>query len=737
MDKRLKIVFKFGFLLLPIGQFKPSFAQQVNPNQAWFNESLPTDKRINALVSQMTLEEKVSQLTAENNAIPHLGLPAYNWWNEALHGVARSAKATIFPQPIGMAATFDNHLIYDVANAISDEGRAINNELIRRGFPMGIYMGLTYWSPNINIFRDPRWGRGHETYGEDPYLTGQMGASFIRGIQGNDPKYLKAAACAKHFAVHSGPEELRHVFNAVVSQKNLYETYLPAFKTAVDAGVAGVMCAYNSLDGMPCCGNNVLLKDILIDKWKFNGYIVSDCGAIRDFYQGHKVTKDAVESAALALKNGVNINCGSVYPNLVEAVKQGLVTEKEIDAALIRTLEIKFKLGMFDDPKSNPYSALGVSAINSIKNQDLALKVAEKSIVLLKNKENLLPLKKDLRQIFITGPLANDNISLLGNYHGMSSNMVTIAEGITQKVSPITRLEFREGALLNDDRKKTGGLGVANSADVTVAVVGLSLLLEGEEGETLASNDKGDNLSMRLPDSQVNLVKKLAEGIHKNGKKLVVVVCAGSPLILDEIEAAADALVYAWYPGEKGGLAVANVLFGNVSPSGKLPITFPKAVEDIPAFENYDMAGRTYRFMQKTPMYPFGFGLSYADFELSNVKIDKNKIAKNDKATISLNIENKSKINADEVLQVYVSLKGEKAAVPINELKAFKRVSLASGESQNLQFEIPVAYFNYVDENGETKPHKGKAEIIIGNASPGVRSKELGAKDIILPIDVL
>jgi beta-glucosidase len=713
-----------------------SFAQD-KTKQIWFDEKQPAEKRINALVKEMTLEEKVSQLSANNKAIPRLGVQTFNWWNEALHGVARGAKATIFPQPIGMAATFDNGLVHNVASAISDEGRAINNEMIKRGLPMGIYMGLTYWSPNINIFRDPRWGRGHETYGEDPYLTGLMGKSFIQGLQGNDPKYLKSAACAKHFAVHSGPEELRHSFNVTVSPKNLYQTYLPAFKVAVDAGVAGVMCAYNRVDDLPCCGSNVLLKDILVDKWGFKGYIVSDCGALRDFTSGHKVTKSSAEAAALALKNGVNINCGSVYPSLTEAVNLGLVTEKEIDDALIRTLEIKFKLGMFDEPSSNPYNSLGLDVINSKKNQDLALKVAEESIVLLKNKDNLLPLKKDIGQIFITGPLSNHNLSLMGNYHGMNENMVTISEGIVGKVSSITRIEYREGALMNDPRNKTGGLGIANSSEVTVAVVGLSLLLEGEEGETLASDVKGDNISMRLPSSQVNLIKRLATDIHKNGKKLVVVVCAGSPLILDEIADAADALVYAWYPGEKGGLAVANVLFGDVSPSGKLPITFPKSVEDIPAFENYDMAGRTYRFMEKTPMYPFGYGLSYNNFEISDVKLDKAKIRKSENNKLSLTLKNNGNTKADEVLQLYVSLKDKKLSVPISELKSFKRVCVEGGKSENIEFEIPASYFTYVDVNGETKNFRGKAEITIGNSSPGVRSAELGAKMKTIALEIL
>lgn len=643
-----------------------------------------------------------------------------------MHGVARGPKATIFPQAIGLAATFDTDFINNVGSAISDEARAVNNYLLKNNKESIRYMGLTFWSPNVNIFRDPRWGRGQETYGEDPFLSGQIGASFIKGMQGNNPKYLKTAACAKHFALHSGPEANRHGFNAIVNQQDLYETYLPAFKSCVDAGVEAVMCAYNRTNNEACCGSPTLLQSILREDWDCKGNVVSDCGAVRNFHRNHGLTKTPEESAAIALKSGTNLNCGSTYKSLKNALEKGLVTEQDIDNGLRPLLKTRFKLGMFDAPEANPYSNIGLEVVHSEKHIQLSKEAAQKSIVLLKN-NGVLPLKKDINQLYISGRLAGDVRTLIGNYHGLGGNLVTLLEGVVSKVSPITRVNYRAGTLINQPNKNSGDnySGMARSADATIIGLGLTIVMEGEENEVIGSTDKGDNINMKLPESQLDYLRKM-RGNHK--KPIIAVIFAGSPVDLTEVSQLADAIIYAWYPGEQGGNAIADVIFGDVSPSGKLPITFPKSVAQLPPYEDYNMAGRTYKYMTKEPMYPFGFGLTYSNLLISDVKITTLNIKEDEEQVVEATIKNTGKYDIDDVVQMYISLKGNRNNVPLSSLKDFKRISIKAGESIKIKFKVSNNAFNFIDKLGIEKRHQGDAIIIIGNSSPGNRSVQLRSK---------
>lgn len=702
----------------------------VAQDRVWFDDNRPFKERIDALIAEMTLEEKASQLLNDSPAIERLGIQGYNWWSEALHGVARSGKATVFPQAIGMASTFDTNLLFRIGNAISDEARAINNDLVARDGTYIQYMGLSFWSPNVNIFRDPRWGRGQETYGEDPFLSGSLGAAFIKGMQGNDPRYLKTAACAKHFSVHSGPEALRHEFNAVVSNKDLYETYLPAFKKCVDAGVEAIMGAYNRVNNYPACGSKTLLIDILRGKWGFQGHIVSDCGAIKNFYQTHKVTRSPEESAAMALKAGVDINCGKIYRYLVKAEADGLITEDDLEERLEKVLMTRFRLGLFDSAENNPYRRIPVSRINCDEHRELAYQAAAKSIVLLQNRNNVLPLKKDLPFVYIGGPFTADIRSLYGNYNGLSDDMVTLLEGIVSKTSPSTRMQYRPGSLVADPNKNPMDWfsGQAKNADATIVGLGLTILLEGEEGEAIASTDKGDNLSMQLPENQMEYLRKVSRKAKQGGKPLIAVIFSGCPLDLTEICELADAVVYAWYPGEEGGQALADIIFGDVSPSGKLPITFPRSKEDLPPYKDYSMQGRTYKYMTKDPLYPFGFGLSYASFELGAATLSQSELEDGQTVEVSVEVANKSDMKADDVLQLYVSLLDvDEIEVPQFELKTFKRISLDGGAAEEVTFTLRPEMFYYINQDGDKVPYTGSAAIFVGNASPGNRSLELGA----------
>jgi beta-glucosidase len=605
--------------------------------QKWFDSSLPMDERIESLVSAMTVEEKASQLLYTSKAVPRLGIPEYNWWNECLHGVARAGRATIFPQAVGMASAFDRDIMKRIAVTISDEGRAKYYKAVSEG-NRGQYMGLTYWTPNINIFRDPRWGRGQETYGEDPFLTGELGKAFVSGLQGDHPTRLKAAGCAKHYAVHSGPEGLRHEFDAVVSEKDLRETYLPAFKELVTkANVEAVMGAYNRTNGEVCCGSETLLDRILRKEWAFDGHVVSDCWAIRNFHETHKITKTPEESVALALKNGCDVNCGSTYESMLAALEQGLIDESDIDACLRRAVRARIRLGMFDPVEEDPWKDIKEEVIDCQAHRDLARESAAKSMVLLKNKDGVLPLSDKLNKLLVLGPNAANVEAMIGNYYGSNPRIVTALEGIAGRVSSGTTVDYRPGVMIDHANENPIQWAVFEAASnpVTIAVMGLDQRLEGEEGDSIASPMLGDRFDLELPGEQLDFLKKLRE----KAQKLVVVVISGSPLILDEVQEFADAVLWTCYPGEEGGNALASVLFGDVNPSGRLPITFPRSVEDLPPFEDYSMKGRTYRYMEKAPLYPFGFGLSYTEFLYTGLKADKSELGANDDLTVSVTIK--------------------------------------------------------------------------------------------------
>lgn len=694
---------------------------------AYLDPSRALNERVDDLVERMTLEEKVSQMTYNSPAIPRLEIPEYNWWNESLHGVGRSGVATVFPQAIGLGATFDERLIHEIATAVSDEARAMYNVSIEKGYRQQ-YGGLTFWTPNINIFRDPRWGRGQETYGEDPYLMSVLGSAFVRGLQGDNPEYLKTAACAKHYAVHSGPEKLRHEFNAEASMKDMHETYLPAFKALVDAGVESVMCAYNATNGEPCCANDYLINTLLREKWGFEGHIVSDCWALVDFYQnGHNVVANEVEAAALALKHGVNLNCGSVYPSLTEAVAQGLVTEEEIDEVLKPLLETRFMLGLFDPPNANPYDQLTADVINSDKHRDLAREAALKSVVLLKN-DGVLPLQNDLPRYFVTGPNAASIDALLGNYYGVNDQMTTILEGIAAAIEPGSQIPYRHGVLI--DRPNINPIDWssenAQESDATIAVIGITGLLEGEEGESIASATFGDRLEYSLPENQIDYLRKLKDG-HDN--PVIAVVTGGSPMDLAEVMEIADAVILAWYPGQEGGHAVADVLFGKAAPSGRLPVTFPKSLDQLPPYEDYTMEGRTYRYMTEEPLLPFGFGLSYTTFTYSDISLSSNRIKKNQKATVEATVTNSGDVEAEEVAQLYISDVKASVRVPLQSLKGIKRINLKPGESTKVSFEITPDMLQLVNEKGEHVLEPGEFRIIIGGAAPVDRSLALGGAE--------
>lgn len=661
-----------------------SGAQQVS---AFRNADLPIDNRVKDLLTKLTVDEKIRLLGYNNTGVPRLGIPAYNWWNEALHGVARAGSATIFPQAIGMAATFNDSLIHQVADAISTEARAKYNLAVKMNRHEQ-YMGLTFWSPNINIFRDPRWGRGQETYGEDPYLTSRMGKAFIGGLQGNDPRYLKASACAKHFAVHSGPEASRHTFDAVVDEKDLRETYLCAFKALVDNGVESVMCAYNRVNSEPCCTGNTLLKHILREEWKFKGHVVTDCGALDDIWMRHKVMNSAAEVAAEAVKAGVNMDCsGLLQADLKKALDQKLITEEDLNVALAPALRTQFKLGFYDDPANIPFRSLGEESIHNTKHIALARKAAQQSMVLLKNNNNLLPLQKaSYKSILVAGQNATSADALLANYHGVSPDMVTFVEGITEATGPATGVQYDMGCDYADTTH-FGGLWVSGNSDLTIAVIGLTPVYEGEEGDAFLAPHGGDKTNLSLPPGHVAFMKALRSR-HK--KPIVAVVTGGSALDIASIEPYADAIILTWYPGEAGGRALADVLFGEVSPAGRLPVTFYKSLNDLPAYDNYAMQGRTYRYFSGDVLYPFGFGLSYSTFSYNWKETPRTKYKATDTLNLNIAVRNTGALDADEVVQIYVQYpKGER--MPIRELKQFTRVSIPAGATKDVQLRIPVA----------------------------------------------
>jgi len=699
------------------------------------NPSLSIDERVSDLVGQLTLEEKVKQMMYEAPAIERLDIPEYNWWNEALHGVARNGRATVFPQAIGMGATFDTELIYDVASAISDEARAKFNVAVSIG-NRARYAGLTFWSPNVNIFRDPRWGRGQETYGEDPYLSGQIGAAFVKGLQQEKDGILQAAACAKHFVVHSGPEKLRHEFDALSSPRDLQETYFPAFKTLVDAGVEGFMCAYNRTNGEACCGSNYLLVQILREAWGFDGYITSDCWAIKDFYDGHNISADETEAAALAAQSGVNLNCGSTYdPWLTEAVKKGLVSEQEIDALLSELLVTRFKLGLFDPAENDPYKDYKPELINSKEHRELARKTAEGSMVLLKN-NGVLPVSPEIPSAFVVGPFAADMEVLLANYYGVSGQMVTFLEGIVGRVSPGTKVMYDNGFLIDRNRvnETDWALGEVKANDITFVFAGISRMLEGEEGESILSPYKGDRYDYGLPDNQVEYIKKVGEA--KGEKPVVLILTGGSPVDVSEVEEYVDAIIYAWYPGEEGGTALANIIFGDVNPSGKLPITFPKSLDQLPDYEDYRMEGRTYKYMDVDPYFPFGYGMSYTKFSFSEIDAPSTISKEDTEIPVKVKLKNTGEVDGSEVVQLYCSFPDEAKEAPNFRLIGFKKVFLKAREETEVTLNISATDLQTFDDNGKALLIPGKYTLTAGGASPLKRSKELGVEFVEAVVEV-
>lgn len=683
-------------------------------------------KKAQELISKMTLEEKVSQIMHSSKEIKHLQIPSYNWWNEALHGVARSGTATVFPQAIALAATFDPELIYKAADIISTEARAKFN-IYQEYKDHDMYKGITFWSPNINIFRDPRWGRGQETYGEDPYLTSLMAISFIKGLQGEDNIQLKTAACAKHFAVHSGPENDRHHFDVNIDLYDLWNTYLPAFEASVkEAKVEGIMGAYNRLYGKPCCGSEFLLKEILREKWGFKGYIVSDCWAINNFHEKHKVTSSPEESVALAINSGCDLECGNLYKYILDGVKNGLIKESTIDESVQRLYITRMKLGILGKENKSKYNVIKYQETDSEFNRKFNLEIACRSLVLLKNK-GVLPLNKNnIKTIGIIGPNADSRRALEGNYHGIASQYITVLDGIRyilkdtdarilySKGSHIFK-DYNEELTLNDDLLAEAS-AIAKISDINILCLGLNGDIEGEENETGDSRIiRGDRKDIYLPLCQQNLLKAVIKASDK--KPLIIIMISGSAISMQEYDKNADAVLQAFYPGALGGLAIAEVLFGKFSPSGKLPVTFYKDLEDLPSFDDYSMKDRTYRYFKGEPLYPFGFGLGYSKFSIKNLEVSEE--------FCSVEVKNEGSIAAHETVQIYISSPGQKEN---RDLCGIKSVFLQPEESRKIKININKnAFFRY-DDKGNIYKIKGKHIISAGFTQPDKKSIELSGQ---------
>jgi beta-glucosidase len=841
-------------------------AQDYKSFPMW-NPSLPIEVRVNDVVSRLTLEEKVKQMLNATPAVPRLGIPAYDWWNETLHGVARTPfKVTSYPQAIGMAATWDSNSLYRMADYSALEGRAIHNKAIELGRTKERYLGLTYWTPNINIFRDPRWGRGQETYGEDPFLTAMLARAFVRGLQGEDPKYLKAAACAKHFAVHSGPEPSRHVDNFNPSVYDLWDTYLPAFRELITkANVEGVMCAYNAVNTQPCCANDLLMNDILRKQWKFTGYVTSDCWAIDDFFKYHKTHKDSVTAAVDGVMHGTDIECGtSVYYTLLNGVKSGLIKEEQLDISLRRLFTTRYRLGMFDPVEMVKYAQTPSSELESPAHKSHALKMAQQSIVLLKNENNTLPLKKAIKKIAVLGPNADNRISVLGNYNGNPSKVVSLFDGLKEKLGNNVEIIYEpainfvndtmlvyedltnqynwEGSkgfkaeyfnnrelqgtavsvkteskidnfwqegqqviegikannfsvrytsnytatqdgfitfeveaddgyrfLINDKAtlnawqrnrwgartyklqtkkdsvyklvleywqgegkanvalragnfKKTDLNAVANKvkdADVIIFAGGISPQLEGEEMPVNAPGfNGGDRTSILLPAVQTELMKAL----KTTGKPVVFVMMAGSAIAIQWENENISAIVNAWYGGQAAGTAIADVLFGDYNPAGRLPVTFYKSDSDLPGFSDYSMNNRTYRYFTGEALYPFGYGLSYTNFKYDMLNVPAS-VVKGKSVSVSVRVTNTGKMNGEEVVQLYVANNNKSIHAPLKALKGFQRITLKTGESKVIKFNLNPEQLSLVDETGKMYQPKGKITISVGGGQPDIKNK--------------
>lgn len=686
-------------------------------------------KRASELVNQMTVYEKISQLVYNSPAIERLGIKEYNWWNEAAHGVARAGIATVFPQAIGMAATFNPEIINQVADAVSTEARAKYNKSVEFE-DYDIYKGLTFWTPNINIFRDPRWGRGQETFGECPFLTSSMGVAYIKGLQG-DGEYLKSAACAKHFAVHSGPESLRHGFDAKAGMKDLWETYLPAFEQSVNAGVIGVMGAYNRTNGEPCCAHSYLMEEVLQKKWGFEGYFVSDCGAIADISENHHFTETMKEAAALALKKGCNLNCGEAYAHLVDAYEEDLITEDEVDYAVKKLYTIRALLGEFEDER--PFRDIPYSKLDCDEHKALNLKAAEQALVLLKNEDGFLPLSEEkYKKISVIGPNANSVTVLEGNYNGHASEYITVAEGM-RRVFEKSQITVANGSLiLYEDKNVWAGfanmrseaLAAASETEVTVLCLGLDRDIEGEE---MPLNDDfaygGDRKSVGLPATQI----RLAEALCDVTENLIVVVLSGCSVDLGEkINSKAKAIIHGWYPGALGGLAVARLIKGEFSPSGRLPVTFYKKENTLPDFSDYNMEGRTYRFLKEEPLYPFGFGLSYADIKYHNPEIIDNNA---EKVRLKVSLSNNSDFEVTEKLQAYAKITDTRTSTPNYQLCGLAAVDLRPKEQKSAEIEIDTYWLKSVLESGERVNPDGDVTLFIGNHQPDALSTQLSGSN--------
>jgi len=678
-------------------------------------------ERAMEVISGLTLEEKISQLLHEAKGIDRLGIKPYNWWSEALHGVARCGRATVFPEPIGIAATFDEDLMYRIGDAVASEGRAKFNIAQSIG-NYGEDAGLTFWSPNVNIFRDPRWGRGMETFGEDPYLVSRLGVSFVKGMQGEDPFFLKTAACAKHYAVHSGPEGIRHGFNVDPSKKDLYETYLPAFKALVqEAKVESVMSAYNSVYGSPATGSHYLLTEILRDEWGFEGHIVSDNGAVEDINTGHHKAEDYAEAAARALKAGCDLDGGAAYEHLKEALDRGLVTEADIDRSLLILFMTRLKLGILLPDDRSPYKEAPEELICCKKHSDIALEAARKSMVLIKN-DNLLPLRKDIASVYVGGAFATDTYALMGNYYGIAGHMSSYLEGIATHVSAGTKIYHMYGfqATVPNVNPLNYAIKEARTKDIAIVTLGLSGMLEGEEGDAIATVNHGDRDSLRIPEHQLEFLRQIGKD---RTNRIIAVICGGSPVELQEVTELCDAVVVTWYPGQAGGEALADLLFGDDNFSGRLPITYPTCAEALPPFEDYSMKGRTYKYQKDGIAYPFGYGLSYG----GKVKYGPAKAERKDYGfDLSVSLSNDTGYTIEETVQLYVASPAAGVSAPFNSLIGFKRVRLAPGEVREIVLEAELERMKTVLEDGSSVLLPGEYLFSVAAAAPCTRSEELG-----------
>ena len=703
-----------------------------NNQPAYKNTNLSPEKRAEALLKELTLEEKVSLMMDTSQPVERLGIKKYNWWNEALHGIARNGLATVFPMPIGLAATFDAEAVHDMFVTVSDEARAKNTKATAEG-SYERYEGLTVWTPNINIFRDPRWGRGIETYGEDPYLTATLGVEVVKGLQclGEDEKYDKMHACAKHFAVHSGPEWNRHTFNAEnIKPRDLYETYLPAFEALVkDAQVKEVMCAYNRFEGDPCCDSDQLLIKILREEWDYQGIVVSDCWAISDFYRkenSHKTHPDSASASAAAVLSGTDLECGNSYLSLADGVKRGLIKESDIDVSVKRLLKARYELGEMDDPKEVSWTKIPFSVVASKEHHEQALEMARKTMTLLQNKNNILPLKRGGKTFALVGPNANDSIMQWGNYNGFPSHTITMLEGIQKAIAEDDKLIHVPGcSWVKGESNIPQTLAQVKDADVIIFAGGISPQLEGEEmGVDLPGFRGGDRTDIELPAIQRQLLKALKAA----GKKIVLVNYSGSPIGLEPETQSCDAILQAWYPGQAGGQAVAEVLFGDYNPAGRLPVTFYKNVDQLPDFEDYNMTGRTYRYFQGEPLFPFGHGLSYTTFTYGDVQLPAS--AKDDETIkICVPVTNSGKMDGDEIVQVYIKKQSDTEG-PIKALRAFKRVHIPAGQTIQVELELTPKQLEWWDaETNTMRTQAGNFDVMVGGNSEDLQTKTIVLQD--------